>query len=65
MSDFLGELLVHKYWQFLFANIVIGVASRYFDRLAIRHAFFDVKTHQRVLHLAECIGPLLGVIVFL
>ena len=45
--------MVSKNWQFLFANIAIGVFAQYFYRLAIGYAFFDVKTHDRVLRLAE------------
>ena len=39
-------------WQFLFANIAIGVFARYLYRLVIGGAFFDVETHDRVFHLA-------------
>ena len=45
--------IVSKNWQFLFANIVIGVFVQSLYRLAIGYAFFDVETHGCVLHLAE------------
>ena len=44
--------MVSKNWQFLFANIAIGVFAQYLYRLVIGYAFFDVKMHDRVLHFA-------------